>query len=203
MRLFTPILILLTSVIAFFMVVDPLRQSVSSLSSDIGTYNAALDNSTSLQKTEDTLLASYKNISQDDKDRLEHFLPNTVDNIKFILEIESIANKYGMSIKNIKFETPISASGQAVSTAPNSSNSGLVISSDPKSALPYGNFSIEFDTTGSYSSFLSFMKEVERNLRLVDIQSVNFTVPASATPTPGATDPSFDYSLKVETYWLK
>jgi hypothetical protein len=122
-----------------------------------------------------------------------------VDNIKFILEVERIANQYGMPIKNIKFDAPVSAGNQSNSTE--GSKSGFVISSDPKSSLPYGSFSIDFDTEGSYSSFLLFLKDIEHNLRLVNVKSVNFTVPASGGAEPNSD--SHSYSLKVETYWLK
>ncbi|MEI6660112.1 MAG: hypothetical protein WCK91_01660 [bacterium] len=204
MKSFIPILLLVISVGLFFVVVEPLRRSVSDLGGGISAYNLALSNSTFLQKTEDGLLEAYKNIKKEDKDRLEHFLPNTVDNIKFILEVERIANQYGMPIKNIKFESPVSASGQKAQA--DSAKSGLVISSDPKASLPYGNFSIEFDTEGSYSSFLLFMKDLEHNLRLVNVKKVSFTVPngkSSGNSSSSLSGDQYSYSLSVETYWLK
>jgi uncharacterized protein (UPF0333 family) len=201
MKLVTPILLLIISIAVFFTVVEPLRASVSGLSSDITAYNVALDNSAYLQKTESHLLDVYKNIKLDDKSRLEHLLPNTVDNIKFILEIERIASQYNMPIKNIKFDSPVVANTSSSSGSPTGAGGSVVISSDPKGTKSYGSFSIDFDTEGSYSSFLLFLKDLEHNLRLVNIKSIQFSVPAGKVSDAGAT--SYSYSLKVETYWLK
>jgi hypothetical protein len=198
MKLFTPILFTLLAIALFFVVVDPLRRDVSGLKGEIVAYNLALDNSTYLEKTQDALLDAYKNIKSEDKERLERFLPNTVNNIKFILEIERLANQYSMPIKNIKFETP------AVASQANGNNSNLVISSEPTSAKPYGAFTIEFMTEGTYDSFNRFLKDMEYNLRLVDVKSISFSVPSPTTKPAEGTDPNvYDYSLKVETYWLK
>jgi len=196
MRFLFPLSLLLIAGLLFFIVVNPIRAEVSQLKLDVATYNTALDNSKELQKTRDRLVDIYKNISQGDKDRLSHFLPNTVNNIRFILEIERIASLHNMPLENIKFkaqEDPIEA--------PKGSSGTVVASSATSKVLPYGVFPVEFTTTGTYDAFSNFLKDIEHNLRLVDIKSVSFSVPA---PQPGATNlNSYTYLLKVETYWLK
>ena len=81
----------------------------------------------------------------------------------------------------------------------------MVVASDPSSSRPYGIFPIEFTTEGNYETFTAFLKDIEHNLRLVDVKSIGFTVPPP--PDPKATvyvDPNiYTYTLKVETYWLK
>jgi len=104
MKLLLPISFIIISGVLFFAFVNPLYNDVSQLRTDMATYNTALDNSTQLQKTRDDLIAKYNNITEDDKDRLEHFLPNTVNNIKFILEIEQLANLHNMPLTDIKFD---------------------------------------------------------------------------------------------------
>ena len=73
--------------------------------------------------------------------------------------------------------------------------------------LPYGIFPMEFIIEGRYETFISFMKELEKNLRLVDIKSVSFNVPQQSSGGDGggiSADPNvYSYTLKVETYWLK
>lgn len=161
-------------------------------------YNTALDNSAQLQKTRDALVDTYKNITESDKTRLEHFLPNTVNNIRFILEIEQLANLHNMPIKNIKFE-PQRAQD------PKATNGAVVVATDPAAARPYGVFPIEFTTEGNYQTFALFLKDVEHNLRLVDVKSISFAVPPPPDPkAPTYVDPTiYNYTLKVETYWLK
>lgn len=199
MKLLFPIASLLISGTLFFAVVSPLYKDVSGLRNEVTAYNSALDNATYLQKTQDSLLDQYKNIKDTDKLRLENFLPNTVNNIEFILELEQIANLHNMPLKNIKFETP--KTNEKVVAKPQTTS--MLMPTTSASNTAYGTFAIEFTTEGTYSSFASFLKDVEHNLRLVDIKSISFTTPPP--PSKGdVSDPNiYTYTLKVDTYWLK
>jgi hypothetical protein len=202
MKFITPILFILISLGLFFVVVNPLRASVNQLRTDITAYNGALDNSTYLQRTEDKLLETYKNIQPDDKTRLENFLPNTVNNIKFILEVERLANQYNIPIENIKFDSSTFSANTKTKTATNPSGPSVAVASDPSASNAYGTFEVDFDTQATYDNFLLFLKDLEHNLRLLDIQSISFTSPAT-NATTGGSAPVYTYSLKVQTYWLK
>jgi hypothetical protein len=204
MKLLFPIVSILISGTIFFTLVKPLYGEVSQLRTNVAAYNTALENSASLQKTQDALLSQYKNISQDDKDRLSDFLPNTVNNIAFILQVEQIANLYNMPIKSIKFDAPKPTDSTATPGQP--ADGSVLLGVDPTANLPYGIFSMEFTTEGTYPMFTSFLKDLEHNLRLVDIKSVAFDVPPPPTKgTVGVTqNPNiYTYTLKVDTYWLK
>jgi len=196
MKFIFPISFIIISGLLFFAVVNPMYADVRVLRSDVATYNTALDHSKELEMTRDSLVDTYKNITESDKDRLSHFLPNTVNNIRFILEIEQIANLHSMPIKNIKFDP-----GRASAQTP-ASGGTVIASNDPSASKPYGVFPIEFTTEGNYETFALFLKDIEHNLRLVDVKSVSFAVPP---PVAGiGVDPNiYTYTLKVETYWLK
>jgi|GEM_PF-169158 len=223
MKLILPILFLIISVGLFFLVIDPAYLDIKELNANIATYDTALSNSTELQKTRDSLIGTYKNIKIEDKDRLEHFLPSSVNNIELILEIEKIANLKNMPIKDIKFDNKdlgdsgMEQSASAPAGGGEAPKTTEVISAKSKTeSLPYGIFEMEFKVEGKYDTFVSFLKDLERNLRLVDIKSISFTVPdpasektntqASTTNTKeGKTiDPNiYTYTLKIQTYWLK
>lgn len=200
MRIFFPISLILVSIIIFFLVVDPLYGNVKQLRSDVSVYNKALDNATNLQKTRDALLEKYRNIKQEDKDRLAKFIPNTVNNINFILEIEQVANLHSMPLKNIKFDDKNLPENQKEENT----EGNTLLSIESEDNLPYGTFPIEFITEGRYDSFLSFLKDLEINLRLMDIKEVSFLVPQITDKSGAGYDPNiYSYTLKVDTYWLK
>lgn len=204
MKFIFSISIIIISGVIFFTVVNPLYGDISNLRSEVDTYNVALDNSTELQRTRDGLVETYKNIKKEDRERLEHFLPNTVNNIKFILEIERIANIHSMPVKNIKFDPQRvqDAKGTTVNTM--ASSSGVVITpNDPSSSKPYGIFPVEFTTEGDYNTFVMMLKDIEQNLRLVDVKSVSFAVPEAKSLLPGVNPNLYTYNIRVETYWLK
>ncbi len=200
MKFLFPIVSILIAGALFFVFVQPLYGNVSQLKTEVAAYSSALSNSASLQKTQDTLLSQYKNVQQSNKDRLNDFLPNTVDNIEFILQIEQIANLYNMPLKNIKFDAT-----QGATTAAAPVSAGVLTSGAPGANLPYGTFALEFQTQGTYAQFTVFLKDLEHNLRLVDVKSISFEVPPPpAKGTVNPPDPNvYDFTLKVDTYWLK
>ena len=199
MKLISSISFLIIAVALFFFVVDPLYGEVKQLRTDVSTYNIALDNSTELQKTRDSLIEIYKSVKIEDRDRLIHFLPSTIGNIELILEIEKIANLHGMPIGNIKFETKNLESKDATNTS-----NIVVAENDPSAYLPYGIFPMEFIIEGRYDTFVTFLKDLEHNLRLVDVKSISFKVPPPVIVMGNMTNSDiYNYTLKVETYWLK
>lgn len=200
MKSIFPILIIIVSVVLFFLITNPIYKDTQFLKTNVTTYNKALNNSTKLQKEKDSLLEKYRNISTKDKKRLMSFLPDSVNNIKFVLEIEQIANLHGMPLKNIKFEKNNKQDG----TDNKISMGNMVISKNNLNNKPYGVFSVQFTTEGKYSSFLAFLQDLERNLRLMDIKSISFSVPDLGMNKPNSINPNiYSYQLTVNTYWLK
>lgn len=196
MKLIFPILFILISVLVFIFGTNPMYKDVTLLRSGIDTYNKALGNSAELQNKQDVLLKDYNEIKQEDKNRLENLLPDSVNNIGLILEIERIANLHGMPIKDIKFEA------KKKDTAPADPN--IIVAEELIDRRPYGVFPIEFSTDGKYDNFVLFLKDLEYNLRLVDVKSVTFSIPDTSAKGEEYVDPNiYHYTLKVETYWLK
>ncbi len=195
MKIILPIFFILISIVVFIFGVNQFYKDVSTLKEEISVYKEALDNSTKLLTTQDTLLKNYNEIKQEDKERLNNFLPGSVNNIEFILEIEHIANIHNMPIKDIKFEA------MKKKITPNDPN--MVVSEIPTDNRSYGVFPVEFTTEGSYDRFLDFLKDLEFNLRLVDIKSISFLVSDNKNAEVGVDPNVYTYNLKVETYWLK
>lgn len=193
MKLILPILFIGIAVVAFMFGVNPWYNDISVLRSEILNYNTALNDSAELQKTEDSLIKTYNSIKQSDKDRLNNFIPNSVNNIQFILEVERIASLHNMPIKDLKFEAK----------KQNSSNGSTVVAQVGVDDKPYGIFPLEFATEGTYDSFVLLLKDLESNLRLVDVKSISFSVPEGVKTTDGVDPNIYKYSVKIETYWLK
>ncbi len=195
MRNIFPIILIVLAITGGVLFVGPLFSEVSKLRTDVTAYNTALAHSTDLQKVRDGLLDAYNVISKDDKEKLIRFMPNTVDNIQLILEIQQIASLHGMSLKNIAFDPP----------RPVNPDQDPDPSSDPNSQKPYGVFDLEFKTEADYLTFVNFLKDLEVNLRLIDVKSISFFVPEKKVNLPGSdVDPNiYTYDVKIQTYWLK
>lgn len=213
MRNLFPIIFIIISIVLFFTVVNPMYSKAKKVKSDVSVYNTALTNATKLQKTRDDLVKNYHNVTDSDKIKLDHFLPNTVDNIQLILQIQNIATAHGLVLKNIKFDSA-SDSGKTTENQNQAMPANNVTANAATNAannLPYGTFDISFSVDARYEDFISFLKDLETNIRLVNVKNISFNVPAptdkNTTRSSGGEaplDPSiFTYTLKVQTFWLK
>lgn len=182
------------------MFLNPTYTEIKSLQTKIESYNTALSNSKSLENQRDKLASKYNSIDTQNLDKLTTLLPDSVDNIRLILEIEKIATPYGMALKDVKYN-PIVADPTV-----NSANKKLLKNTATKK--DYGSWDLEFSTSGTYDDFISFSKDLEKNLRIVDISSVDFSADNNSSSGTGmllATNSSsiYKFNFKIRTYWLK
>ena len=109
-------------------------------------------------------------------DRTRH--ADAVENVGLIIDINNIAAKYGMSIKNTRING--ASSDKSNSTGPNSNK--------------YGSITMSFVVSTTYENFLAFLSDLEASLRLVDVTSLSFS---------SAQQGRYDYNITLQTYWLK
>lgn len=190
-----PMILIGVGVSVFFVFADPLYNDVLSLRARVASYDEALNNSKMLENERDKLTAKYNSINPENLTKLQKFLPENIDNIRLILEIEKIASPYGMSLKDIKYNT---TAVDVSNTTGGVSQGGMVIAKN--SSKDYGIWDLEFSTSSSYNNFLNFTKDLEKNLRIVDISSIEFS--SNTGFLPNISD-VYKYNFKIKTYWLK
>ena len=156
------------------------------------SYDEALANSKALENERDKLTQKFNSIGSDNLEKLRKLLPENVDNIRLILEIENIAAPYGMTLRDVKYNVAPIATADAGEIQGGIINS---VSSD------YGVWDLEFSTAGTYVNLISFLKDLESNLRIVDVSSIDFS--SSGDNLNAATSQTYQYRFKIKTYWLK
>ncbi len=181
MKALTPIILLIAAVAIFFGFIDPEYKKIQAKSAEVAQYDDALTKSDELDKIRITLEKKYVAITDADSTRLEKLLPDSVDNVRLILDLDSIASAHGMKIKNIKFVDKV---------AGNQKPAAVAISDNP-----VGSITLSFSVTSSYANFLAFLKDLEQSLRIVDINSLAL----KTTDQVGV----YDFDMAFRTYWLK
>lgn len=171
------IIMVLASFGLFFAYVDPTYSEIKVLQGEKADYSRALANSKALQAERDKFLERYNAIDAGDRERLIKALPDNIDNVRLIIDIDEVAKKYGMRIRN--FSASAVEESQVIG-----SDSGL-----------YGTLTLSFTTTASYNTFLAFSKALEQSLRVIDISAISFS--------SSDTNPLYDYNVTIKTYWLK
>ncbi len=195
LRFVMPVILIAISVTGFFLFTKILYDETLGLRAQVASYDEALNNSKMLENERDKLTKKYNTISEDNLVRIQKFLPDNVDNIRLILEIEKIATPYGMALRDVKYDTTKQDTATKSGTVVQSGGSG-------SSSLnkEYGTWNLEFSTEGSYNNFLNFVRDLENNLRIVDIASIQFS---SQVPVKFPFSESYKYAFKIKTYWLK
>ena len=171
------IILILASFGLFFGYIDPTYTNIQKSQAEKADYDKALANSKELQAQRDALLQKYNAMDKADLDKLSKLLPDNIDNIRLIIDIDNMAKTYGMRIRNFKTDTD--------------SKTDTI----GKDNARYGTLTLTFTTTASYNTFLAFLHTLEQSLRIIDVTAIQF---ASSD-----TNQLYDYNVTVKTYWLK
>lgn len=183
LRLFFPFVLIAAAIGLFFLYTDPTYQDIKSLAAQNASYDEALAKAQELHQVRDDLLAKRNSFSPDDLDKLQHLLPDNVDNIRLIIDINNIASRHSLSLSNVNLSDANASSG---------AGSSATTDTGPVGSITTG-FSV---STSNYDDFLAFLQDLEHSLRLTDVMSV------SLSSAPGVSSPG-TYQLTVRTYWLQ
>ena len=178
MKFVVPIILIVVSGFVFFGYADPTYKSTDSLRKKEKLFNEALSNSKELQGIRDELRDKYNGFSTSDLERLKKLLPNNVDNVRLVRDLNGIASNYGMTLRNVKIKQSKNSDSQDIS----------------KATQKVGSIPVTFSVTGTYGNFISFLSDIEKSLRLVDVVSVDFV---------SSEKNFYEYEVSVRTYWLK
>lgn len=178
MKAILPIILIASSIAVFVMFTNKTYVEIKEVKSEIADYNIAFGKSREVLRKRGVLAEEYKRFSQTDLEAVKKILPDQVDNIQLVLDMDGIARSKGMELKNIKIDEEKISKDAALGPQKN----------------PYGSISVSFKTSGTYANFGAFLEKLEQSLRIVDVTALSF----KSTETG-----IYDYSVTLKTYWLK
>ncbi len=179
-RLLFPLVLVAAAGLIFFKFTDPILVQVDELKAEKAKLNEGLENAKELRRVLQDLLDTYNSFGQGDIDRLTKFLPDNVDNVRLIIDINNIARPYNMTIRNLRIKADEDKGEASVIEGGERMNKGAV--------------TLGFSVSGSYDNLQAFLDDLARSLRLVDVTSITFS----------SNDKNlYDYNIEIQTYWLK
>ena len=140
-----------------------------------------------LTQKRDALIKEVNAVSAEQREAIDKAIPLGAKAAEFLVDLEAITKKRGLALKRIDLAGTVevkSAAGQPVT------------SRTPSAALTQGTtaeFPVGLNVSGSYESFKSFLQDLEKNLRLIDVQDISFIAPAKGD--------LLDFGLKIKTYF--
>jgi Tfp pilus assembly protein PilO len=159
-------------------------------------YIQAINNANRLIKVRDQVLKDYSALTEEDKARLEKVVPNTVDNIRLIIDLSNVAAQRGLTLRNIKATVSKNSNINTVSQVQTIANPGVpgtpgtLISAAPT----VDTVGVSFTVKATYDQFVTLMRDIEASLRVMDI--TRLSMESSDTGI-------YDYKVELKTYWLR
>ncbi len=182
MRNITSIILIIIAIVAFVFIANPRFDRVSALKQEAATFDDALDRSKELISLRDALLSKYNGIREEDRTRLDVMLPNSIDTVRLIIDINTLATAHGLSLSNI-------AVGEVNGGTTNDGSLG-------PSFGEFGTVALGFTVSATYDQFRAYLADLERSLRLLDVKSISFEAGEGANSLA-------NYTVSLTTYWLK
>ncbi|MDO8620026.1 MAG: hypothetical protein Q7R64_01605 [bacterium] len=143
---------------------DLKARSITELREERDRYVDALSKTREIEQVRTGLLDKYNKIPQKNREDLEKLLPDHIDSVRLIIDINNIASEYGMTLKNISLTESESPKGKAGAPA---------VAIGPQNKL-FQSVALKFNVSGPYESFRDFLTNLEKSLRLVDVTALAF-----------------------------
>lgn len=191
------ILFIGASVMVFVLYVRPTYDTIQTNRTKVARFDAALAKTREIQELKSSLLSRYNLFAGTNLDRLQKMLPDHVDNVRLVLDMDGIASNYGIRIQNVAVQDPGKRNDDA--------SSGTVLNGGTSQNRPYRSLTLQFEVVSTYNEFVSLLRDLESSLRIVDLVSLSLR-PRSlsrVTVEEGILDePIYTFSVALRTYWL-
>lgn len=175
-----PVVILLVAIGLFLGYVHPTYTgAVAAQRAQIQSYDNALAAAETFRAEESKLIAAQEAISPDDRARIEAFLPDGVDNVQLIVDLNALASRSGMRLNDFDISEP-------------EEDEPGRIALETGGAVEHLDISVT--AVGTYAAFRDFLEGVEYSLRPMDL--VDLSISDSETGV-------YTYGMTFRIYWLR
>jgi len=160
--------------------VYPSIGSVSTLMDEKQKYETSLETVNDIENKKNELLTKFNNISDEDKKDIDTILPNSLNFVRLVSQIDAVGSKHNISIDKTSSKETKPPAGESIG--------------EGQPQRIYNSAIISFSFVAPYDKFEAFMDDLEKSLRILDIRYIKLT-----TQEKGG----YMYDVEFETYWLK
>jgi Tfp pilus assembly protein PilO len=182
-----PILLLIVSAGLLYFYILPRYDRVQALSLERDRYDDILSKSAELREIRRVLKDNLENVPPVALERLEKAIPSGLDVPQggldipqLILDFNNLAVQRGIIIRNISTSNVMTDGRRG---------------GESKPTQPYTVLAINFNIQVPYSNLITFLKDIETSLRIMDVVSLSVKT--------GEVEPLLQgYELTIHTYWF-
>lgn len=178
MRFISGIIFIVLAIGLFFGLTNPKYQTTKQVRDKVAQLDEALDKAKELTELRDTLTVQYNSFTEEELKEINTLIPDSIDTVRLIIDVDNIADSHNLTLLNI------AVSGDA--------GTEQIVGPDSR---PYGVMALSFNVSTTYDQFKTFLGDLERSLRLLDIDTISFGQPDITGRTI--------YTVRAKTYWLR
>jgi Tfp pilus assembly protein PilO len=190
------ILFIGASIMVFVLYVRPTYDVVQTNRANVARFDEALAKTREIQELKSSLLSRYNLFAGANLDRLQKMLPDNVDNVRLVLDMDGIASNYGIRIQNVAVQEPGGGRDDA---------SGTVLNGGSVPNRPYQSLTLQFEVVSTYEEFVFLLRDLESSLRIVDLVSLTMqprSVGRVGSEGSTVSEPVYSFGVALRTYWL-
>lgn len=193
------ILFIGASIMIFVLYVRPTYDTVQANRVKVARFDEALAKTREIQELKSSLLSRYNLFAGANLDRLQKMLPDHVDNVRLVLDMDGISSSYGIRIQNVAV--------QETGRDTEENAGGTVLNGGAVQSRPYQSLTLQFEVVSTYDEFVLLLRDLESSLRIVDLVSLSVR-PRSQAPLvidgeeSVITEPIYTFGVSLRTYWL-
>lgn len=181
-----PAVALLISVGLFFAYVNKMWAGpIAETKAEIASDQAALDVAEQFTRKQAELEAQKNAINPDELAKLNVLLPNSVDNVHMVLDLNALAAKSGLVLSSIDAAASPLANQTGGNTAVAAVGGG--------DASPVGSIDLTLTAVGTYDKLQTFLQAIEHSERMLDVHDIDVR---------GSDTGVYTYQIKIRLYWL-
>lgn len=188
------LIIFIVAVLLFVFITQKNIKNIEDNKAEVQHLSSVLENIRLYKEKADNLINQYNLISSSDIERLEKFLPDNVNNVKLILAVQNVADDLGISVKNVTYD---SSSQKNSSNQANTSQIAL-----DRQTKDFSSFDMKLTITGRYPEFVTFLSEIEKSLRIVDVRQIDFSSKDQKSGVNPSSNEVYQFDIALRTYWL-
>lgn len=178
------ILILILGFAAIIVFLDmPKVQDILGLREDIKTQKDKFSEKQIVLGKVEKLTKTYEE-NQEDLERVSYILPSGQDIPDLIVQLEALAFESGSIIESVEF-----------SSEKKTTKAEQIRAGEQGVVKDYRGLNISLNLASTYSGFKNFLRLVEENIRLMDVNSIDFSTQSSEGSQ------LINFNLSITTYY--
>lgn len=183
------------AILTFAMYVRPTYDEIQENRAKVARFDQALEKTREIQELKRSLLSRYNLFVGANLDRLQKMLPDHVDNVRLVLDMDGIASRYGIRIQNVSVQQAGEGNGRR-------DGGSTILASQNAQNKPFQSLTLNFEVVSTYDQFVQLLTDLENSLRIVDL--VDLTIRQRQDTGIGAElEPLYTFGVSLRTYWLK